>query len=147
MYYPYSSFVEDIKSLVKQIAPFRPDALLGISRGGLIPLQAISQATDNRNVFTINSVLYDGEVKRSRPKLFNLPDMDNPKRVLIIDDIVDSGQTLEAVLVVMQERYGDTDFKSASLFYRENACILPDYTIHKTEEWIDFFWEKDFLDT
>ena len=147
MYYPYSSFVEDIKALVSQIEAFRPDALLGISRGGLIPLQAVSQATDNRNVFTINSVLYDGEVKRSRPKLFNLPDMDNPKRVLVIDDIVDTGQTLEAVLVVMQERYGDTDFKSASLFYRENARILPDFAIHKTEEWIDFFWEKDFLDT
>ncbi len=147
MYYPYSSFVDDIKTLVKQIESFRPDTLLGISRGGLIPLQAISQATDNRNVYTINSVLYDGEVKRSRPKLFNLPDMDNPKRVLIIDDIVDTGQTLEAVLLVMQERYADTDFKSASLFYREKACILPDFTIHKTDEWVDFFWEKDFLDT
>jgi len=145
-YYSYETFVDDIKQLVKVTEDFKPDALLAIARGGLTLAHAYAQATDNRNLFTINSILYDGEVKRSHPKLINLPELTGCKKVLILDDIVDSGQTLKAVLTVLQERYPDIDFKSATLYHKKSADIEPDYALHNTTEWIDFFWEKDFLE-
>ncbi|MCF6207280.1 MAG: phosphoribosyltransferase domain-containing protein [Sulfurovum sp.] len=146
IYYSYDTFVNDVKELVKKTKTFEPDALLAIARGGLSLAHAFSQATDNRNLFTINSILYDGEVKRSHPKLLNLPELEGCRRVLILDDIVDSGQTLKAVLHVLQERYPNIDFKSATIYAKPNALIAPDYSLHETKEWIDFFWEKDFLD-
>ena len=145
-YYDYNTFVTDVKTLVKKTSDFKPDALLAIARGGLTLAHAFAQATDNRNLFSINSILYDGEVKRSHPKLMNLPELDGGKKVLILDDIVDSGQTLVAVLRVLQERYPDTQFKSATLYCKKNTVIEPDYWLHEATEWIDFFWEKDFLE-
>ncbi|MCB4747691.1 MAG: phosphoribosyltransferase domain-containing protein [Sulfurovum sp.] len=146
IYYPYKTFIEDVKALVELTKDFKPDGLLGIARGGLTLTHAYAQATENRNLFIINSILYDGEVKRSHPKLLNLPELGCCKQVLILDDIVDSGETLKAVLRVLQERYPDIDFKSVVLFSKPNALIEPDYFLHETNEWIDFFWEKDFMD-
>jgi len=144
-YYSYETFVNDVKSLVEKTGDFQPEALLAIARGGLTLAHAFALATDNRNLFSVNSVLYDGEVKRSHAKLTNIPDLSGMKRVLILDDIVDSGETLKGVLNVLHERYPDIDFKSASLFYKRSSDIQPDYTLHEATEWIDFFWEKDFL--
>jgi len=147
LYYSYETFVDDVKQLVKKTEEFKPDALLAIARGGLTLAHAYAQATDNRNLFTINSILYDGEIKRTHAKLVNLPELSGHKRVLILDDIVDSGDTLKAVLYVLQERYPDIDFKSAALYYKKSADISPDYALHEAKSWIDFFWEKDFLDS
>jgi len=145
MYYSYETFVDDVRDIVDKTSAFSPDTLLAIARGGLTFAHAYAQATDNRNLFTVNSVLYDGEVKRSHAKLLNMPELSGAKRVLIIDDIVDSGETLKGVLNVLHERYPDIIFKSASLFYKPSADIQPDFTLHEATEWIDFFWEKDFL--
>jgi len=145
-YYSYKTFVDDIKTLVKKTEDFKPDALLAIARGGLTLAHAYAQATDNRNLFTINSILYDGDTKRSHPKLMNLPELNGTRQVLILDDIVDSGQTLKAVFTVLHERYPDITFKSATLYYKKSSFIQPDYWLHEATEWIDFFWEKDFLD-
>jgi xanthine phosphoribosyltransferase len=145
IYYSYDMFIKDVKALVNATATYNPDALLAIARGGLTLSHAYAQATDNRNLFTVNSVLYDGEVKRSHAKLMNIPDLSGMKRVLILDDIVDSGETLKGVLRVLHERYPDIEFKSASLYYKKSSDIQPDYALHEATEWIDFFWEKDFL--
>jgi xanthine phosphoribosyltransferase len=145
-YYSYETFVNDVKQLVAKTRSFQPDGLLAIARGGLTLAHAYALATENRNLFTVNSVLYDGEVKRSHAKLTNIPDLSGMKRILIIDDIVDSGETLKGVLNVLHERYPDIDFKSASLYYKKTSDLQPDYTLHEATEWIDFFWEVDFLE-
>jgi len=144
--YHYDQFVADVKKLVKETETFEPEALLAIARGGLTLAHAYALATDNRNLFTVNSVLYDGEVKRSHAKLTNIPDLSGMKRVLILDDIVDSGETLKGVLRVLQERYPDTLFKSAALYFKKDSDIQPDHALYEATEWIDFFWEKDFLE-
>jgi len=144
IYYDYETFVKDVKRLVKQTEPFQPDAILAIARGGLTLAHAYAQATDNRNLFSINSILYDGEVKRSHAKLLNMPELGEHKRVLILDDIVDSGDTLKAVLFVLQERYPQIEFKSAVIYHKKSADIDPDFALHEAKAWIDFFWEKDF---
>ena len=145
-YYSYDTFVSDVKKLIKETEAFRPDAILAIARGGLTLAHAYAQATGNRNLFCINSMLYDGEVKRSHAKLINLPELSGHKRVLILDDIVDSGETLKGVYRVLQERYPDIDFKSAMLYTKQSADLQPDWALHEAEGWIDFFWEKDFME-
>ncbi len=145
-YYSYEQFITDVKALVAQTRSFEPDAILAIARGGMTLGHAYSHAVDNRNLFTVNSVLYDGEVRRSHAKLTNLPELDGFRRVLILDDIVDSGETLKSVLRVLHERYPNTDFKSAAIYFKQGAIITPDYYLKEADAWIDFFWEKDFLD-
>ncbi len=56
----------------------------------------------------------------------------NPSNILIVDDICDTGRTLE--------KY--KDFKTATLFYKERASVMPDFYVEVVEKWQIFPWER-----
>ncbi len=143
-YYDYAQFQDDTCALARLCRPFHADTIVGIARGGLMLSQALSYALEIRNVQSIRVESYDGIHQRDRLNLHVNCDLNHAQRVLIVDDIVDSGQTLRAVLDTLQERYPQSVFKSAALFYKPTACIQGDFQLHEATEWIDFFWEKDF---
>ena len=65
------------------------------------------------------------------------------KQVLVVDDIVDSGDTLVEVIKCLEARYSDITFYTAALFYKKGAKMVPTWHTKETEEWIDFFWSVD----
>jgi len=143
-YYSYNEFVIDTKKLVELSKGFEADTLLAIARGGLTLGHAYSEAVNNRRLFSINSILYEGDQKGKSCEIFNVPELKNSKKVLILDDIVDSGQTIKEVLSHLKECFPLVEFKIASLFYKKTACIQPDFSVKEADAWIEFFWEKDF---
>ncbi len=143
-YYPYTRFVEDVKALVKLSEDYRPDTLVAVARGGWTLGHAYASATGNRRLMSINSILYEGEKRSETIEIFNVPELADAKKVLILDDIVDSGETMQAVFEHLHRRYPDTEFKIASIYYKKTAKIRPHYTLHEADEWIEFFWEKDY---
>ena len=145
-YYSYQEFLEDSKELLTQIKSYEPDCIVSIARGGMCLGHILSQTLDLRDIFTINSVLYDGNEKNDRQKIFNIPELSNYNRVLVVDDIVDSGETAYAIVELLKNKYERLDIKLASLFYKETATIQPDYKVKEAKEWIDFFWEVDLRD-
>jgi len=144
-YYAYDEFVTDTKTLVKQCEPFQADALIAIIRGGLTLGQAFAHAIDSRALYTINSILYEGKERGESCDIFNMPDLSKASKVLLLDDIIDSGKTIKEVLHQLQTCYPEVEFKIASLFYKKSAVIQPDFAVKEATEWIEFFWEKDFL--
>ncbi len=145
VYYSYEEFVRDVKRLVKISSDYDADCLVAIARGGLTLGHAYASATNNRYIMSINSILYEGSQKSQVCEVFNIPDLSKTKKVLILDDIIDSGETMKEVLKVLNSNYPLVKFKIASLFYKKTALIKPDYTLHEANEWIEFFWEKDYL--
>jgi len=145
-YYTYKEFVNDTKELVELSKDFKADTLLSIARGGLTLGHFFSHAIDNRRLFTINSVLYEKDKKGQSCEIFNIPELKDAKKVLLLDDIVDSGQTIKEVLALLQKCFPEVEFKIASLFYKKSAVIQPDYSVHEAKEWIEFFWEVDCTD-
>ncbi len=144
-YYSYEIFLKDIKALKEQIEPFNPDTLLAVARGGLTLGHFLAIAMENRQLFTINSIHYDKECKLETVNIFNIPNLCKSKRVVVIDDIADSGETLKLILTQLKEKYPDIDFKVATLFFKPSSLIQPDFTIKEAKGWIDFFWEIDPL--
>jgi len=144
-YYPYEEFKNDTNLLVDKIAPFNPDAIVAIARGGLTLAHAISQGLDIRKVETLRTELYDGDQKREVISIEGECVLENCARVIVVDDIADSGETLYAVMQELQKRFPLISFESATLFYKKTASIEPNYWIKEADEWIDFFWERDFL--
>ncbi|CAA6801552.1 MAG: Putative nucleotide phosphoribosyltransferase [uncultured Sulfurovum sp.] len=141
-YYPYEEFREDLKTLITKIdQPF--DVLLPISRGGLCMGQMLGEFYDIREVYAINTIGYDDTEKLDEVKVFNIPHLEPQQQVLILDDIVDSGDTLVEVLKVLQEKYPSTTFKTASLFYKSTAIIEPTWWVKEAKGWIEFFWSED----
>lgn len=144
-YYSYDEFVVDTKKLVLLSREFQADTLLAIARGGLTLGHAYAHAVDNRRLFAINSILYEKDTKGQSCEIFNTPELKDAKKVLILDDIIDSGQTIKEVLALLRQCFPDIEFKVASLFYKPTAAIQPDFAVREATEWIEFFWEKDFI--
>jgi len=143
LYYSYELFVKDTQILVDKCRDFEPEILLAVARGGLTLSHLMAQAMDMRNLYTLNSIHYEGDLKLDTFNIFNIPDVSHAKRVLIVDDIVDSGETMREILKVLNDKFPKVEFKLATLFYKNTAVLRPDYCVREANEWIDFFWEVD----
>jgi xanthine phosphoribosyltransferase len=144
-YYGYEEFLHDIRELRQMIRSYDPDTLLAVARGGLTMGHFLANAMDTRRLFALNSIHYNGTEKLDTMEVFNIPDLSDAKKVLILDDIADSGETLVAVLKQLRGRYPEVQFKIATLFHKPESLIRPDFALKEPPAWIDFFWEVDPL--
>ncbi len=142
LYYPYADFLTDTKLLTRKIE-WEFDAIIAIARGGLSLAQLLGEYYDLREVYSINTIGYEDTQKLDSVKVFNIPLLQDARSVLIVDDIVDSGDTLVEVLKVLDEAYPHVTFKTASLFYKKSAKIAPNWYVKEPESWIEFFWSED----
>jgi len=143
-YYPYEEFKKDTKSLIEKVREFEVEEIVGIARGGLTLAHSIAEGLDVRKVQTLRTELYDRSQKRDELTIFASCEFKNVRRVLVVDDIADSGETLEAVMKYLQRVYPTIEFKSATLFYKKSSVYEPHFWINIADDWIDFFWERDF---
>jgi xanthine phosphoribosyltransferase len=142
IYYSYNKFQKDLKILIKKIdKPF--DTIIPIARGGLTISHLLGEYYNIREVYAMNTIGYNDTYKLDSVEIFNIPDLKKSQIALIVDDIVDSGDTLIAILKVLKERYPRVIFYSASIFYKKTAKIAPTWYVKETHDWIDFFWTTD----
>jgi xanthine phosphoribosyltransferase len=142
-YYSYKECVEDCKALLPQLKIYDPDTIVPIARGGLTLGHILSEAMDIRDVYVINSIHYDNTKKLDSFEIFNIPNLPKAKKVLIVDDIVDSGETMVEVLKILKQKYPSVAFKVITIYYKTTAIFKPDFYAKEANSWIDFFWEKD----
>ncbi len=142
-YYQYDEFKEDINRFIAQMDLYKPDIIVAIARGGVTFGHFLSEKLNLRELYTLNSIHYDDTIRRDDILLYNIPNIPAKSRVLVVDDIVDSGDTMQEVTGTLQGMYPDCDFKTGSIFYKESASFTPDFKVRKAEEWIHFFWNKD----
>jgi len=145
-YYSYESFKVDTNILIKEVKPFEAQTILAIARGGMSLAHCMAEGLNIRDVQSIRTELYDNEHKRSELTLFGeCLFAEHVKKVLVVDDIADSGETLEFIMNYLHENFKEIEFKSVTLFYKKTSVYQPDYWINEADAWIEFFWEKDFL--
>ncbi len=143
-YYGYESFKDDLKKLSLKIEKgYEFDAIVAIARGGMTIAHLLGEYFDNRNVFTINTIGYEDDKKLPCVKVFNIPNLKGYKRVLIVDDIVDSGESMKKVVSILKERYPQNIFKTAVIFQKKAVLFEADFYIKEPQGWIDFFWSVD----
>ncbi|MDD2369310.1 MAG: phosphoribosyltransferase family protein [Sulfuricurvum sp.] len=145
IYYDYKRFCTDVQHLSEQCKPFEADTILAVARGGMSLAHALSMALDVRNLHTIRVESYDGDSQRDKVSILSQCDLTGSRQVLVVDDIVDSGRTLFALLPILRLQNPTCEFKVATLFTKPTALMQPDFSLHEATDWIDFFWERDFL--
>lgn len=145
VYYSYEECLKDTKILAPMLKEYEPDALIAIARGGLTLGHLLSEALDTREIYSLNSIHYDGMKKLDTFDIFNIPDLSRRHKVVLIEDIIDSGESMVEILKVLKAKYPHCEYKIATLFYKPSALIQPDYTVKEAKEWIEFFWEVDPL--
>ena len=144
-YYGYENFLKDTRKLIGQVDDFNPQAIVAVARGGLTIAHCMAEGMEIREVHSLRTELYDHMQKRDSISVFNRCEFkDSLKRVLVVDDISDSGDTLDAVMKDLKDKNPSIEFKSATLFYKKTSICQPDFWVNEADEWIEFFWEKDF---
>jgi len=126
---------------------FNPELLVGLSRGGLIPLALLAGEGmfNNRNVKTIPIASYDDVNNQKELKLLASVDTEDYKSfasILIVDDIADTGETLLYILELLKRDISPITIKVATLFYKKKSKLIPDYYVEETSDWIVFPWEE-----
>ena len=135
------------RELAAQIAAsgFRPDIIIAVARGGLIPAGALSYALDVKLSDAMNVGFYTGVGLTLPDPVLLAPLLDTSsmsgKRLLVVDDVVDSGRTMQ--LVMKQLRGFGVDVRSAVLYAKPTTVVLPDYLWRRTDRWIVFPWSAD----
>jgi xanthine phosphoribosyltransferase len=145
MYYNYNQFNHDVPKLGILCESFEADTIIAVARGGMMLAHALSMYLDIRSLHSIRCESYDGTSQRSSLTFWGELTFPLAKKILIVDDIVDSGKTLHTLLPVLHTHNPTVVFKTASLFCKSSAMIQPDFSLHEAHDWIDFFWERDFL--
>ena len=143
-YYSYENFKNDTNNLISKLKDSNFDAIVAIARGGLTLSHAVAEGLNIRNVQSIRTELYDSTCKRDELSIFGDCAFNEVKHVLVLDDISDSGDTLKAVMGHFENEFKNIKFTSATLFYKTTSIYEPNIWINDADDWIDFFWERDF---
>jgi xanthine phosphoribosyltransferase len=141
-FYSYEEFCVDVNVLAKEVkASFAPEAIVAIARGGMTLGHFLAEALEMRDLYAINSIHYEETRKLDTINVFNIPDLSKVTRVLVVDDIIDSGETMIEIKRVLLEKYPHLQLKVAAVFYKEKALLRPDFAAREATQWIKFFWD------
>ena len=142
IFYSYDEFAVDAKKMAKQIKnEFDPEVILAVARGGLTLGHSLAVALENRNLFTLNSIHYEDTNKLDTIQIFNVPDLSRYTKILLVDDIIDSGESMVEIKRELLKRYPNLDIKIATVFYKEKALLLPEFKVKEAHDWVEFFWD------
>jgi len=123
---------------------FQPDVVVAIARGGLLLAGALAYALDVKSCGALNAEFYTGIDERLDEPIILAPFLDevslNGKRVLLVDDVSDSGRTLKMVLGIIEHAGAET--RTVCLYSKSHTVLEPDYVWRQTDKWIAFAWSS-----
>ena len=144
LWYNWREMRRDVNTLCREIIldNFNPDVIVGLSRGGLTPGVMMSH-------------WFQKPFKPVKAALRDFPDWEDylpkktDKRILIVDDICDSGETFQKIsdfLNSRKEKSTQTDIRFASLWWNNEVEFEPHYYAQECAKdsgniWIHFPWE------
>ncbi|HCS78477.1 TPA: hypothetical protein DIV55_01905 [Patescibacteria group bacterium] len=141
----WSDFCTQAFVLSKQIrVSSRPlDLIVAIARGGLTLSQLLSDSLSLPiATFTIQS--YKDLRQQTLPQItFGVGTTTlEGKRVLLVDDVCDTGKTFERALVYVSELGAEKEqITTAALHYKPHAIYKPDFFVTKTDKWVIYPYE------
>lgn len=145
MYYSSSDFIQDVDKVAHDIivAGKEIDYIVGITRGGLMPSVLLSHRLDVPMRTVSWSTFHKDQMREHAYDIAD--DISEGKNILLVDDILDSGRTIQELLEDWQ--CPRDAISIAVLLHNTDQSIMPDYFgrqfSRKTDPaWIDFWWEK-----
>ncbi|MDO8451625.1 MAG: phosphoribosyltransferase family protein [bacterium] len=137
---------EEYHSLAQKLAssilshPKRDQEIIAISRGGLtlghmlsdllrLPIATIT-IQSYTDIQTQGSIRVTGKLHTSIAG----------KRILLVDDVADSGRTLIRARTYLK-KFHPKDISTVTMFYKPRSVVRPDYFAQKTTKWILFPYE------
>ncbi|WP_255954563.1 phosphoribosyltransferase [Streptomyces odontomachi] len=140
----YEAFGTAVRELAQTIADdgYEPDIVLSIARGGVFVAGGLAYALDCKNVHLVNVAFYTGvgttlDMPVMLAPVPNVIDFTD-KKVLIADDVADTGKTLKLVHDFCVEAVAEV--RSAVIYEKPQSLVKCEYVWHRTDRWINFPW-------
>jgi hypoxanthine phosphoribosyltransferase len=155
------TFVELCSQLQQIVAQmneigYKPSKIVGLTRGGLIPAVILSHLF-KVPMHAINWSASSGKGAKDYNSKLNpaeLPKLSGKSKILIVDDICDSGETIKGLTKALNNINQGASIKSAVLYFKDLSngihhndpehCYIPDFyssRIVESDGWVNFPWE------
>jgi len=122
---------------------FRPDLIIAITRGGYPAARVMADYFDLMDLVSLKIEHYRGPERLPETTIrYPLPLSLEGRRVLLVDDVSDSGDTFDAALAHLSERGQPGALRTAVLHHKISARYQPDYYAQKVIKWrwISYPW-------
>lgn len=118
-------------------------AVVAVTRGGMVPAMIVARELDIRTIDTISIKSYRGvasDADQSELQLYKQPDpqlMGNGEGILVVDDLVDSGRTLEMIRAMYPKAHFATVYAKP-----KGKHMVQSYVTEVSQDtWIFFPWD------
>lgn len=121
---------------------FKPDMIVGILRGGVVPARLLADELGVDDIGVIEIKLYTS-IGARKPQPYLRQPLILPatnRRVLVVDDVSDTGLTLQHALEAIK-LYNPSEVRTATLYVKPWTKLMPDYYARIVDEWVVFPWE------
>ncbi len=118
------------------------DIIVGIARGGWVPARILSDILDNDELHTMRVKFYTDIGKTAKEPLITHPTQFDVtgKKVLLVDDIADTGESLIIAIDHLKKRNAGKIFV-VTLIKKPTSKFTPDIFVRETSAWVIFPWE------
>ncbi len=121
---------------------YKPDLIVAIARGGVVPARILSDLLEIPSLSfiqiefytNINQTLQEPTLKQT------LTTNVTGKKILLIDDISDTGKSLKLAKTHLQQQ-GAIEIKTATLYQKPQSVTTPDFYEKQTTDWVVFPWD------
>lgn len=130
----WKKFEKEMQVLEKKIH-WKPDAVIGVVRGGVIPATVLANRFNIRKFYVIK-VHHVGDGRKVKgefePRVAG-------KKVLLVEDMLKTGKSLEAAKEYLEKK--GAHVKTACLYTMPHSIIAPDFSLKQVKEEVHFPWE------
>ena len=156
-YITWENIQQDTKILANKLSKFNFSCIIGVANGGMIPATLIAKELKVNKLLSCNLKSYQEDKPREGAnsqmdvvKTISFPDwrsLQEEDRVLILDDLVDTGLTLKKIIHynnIINHNQPEKNWIFATLYNKPRSIFKPDYTVREfdNDEWIVFPWES-----
>ncbi len=141
----WPDIVKLVEKLSGQLAGYSPDIVVAIGEGGWIPARLLKNHLPS-DYYSVRCKNYDDDNNMLEEPVITQGLSDaciRGKKVLIIDEVADSGATLAHVTSYISS-FAPADLRTAVLHRKKQSSFDPDYVAEPAgDAWIVYPWEKD----
>ncbi|RLF14975.1 MAG: phosphoribosyltransferase [Thermoprotei archaeon] len=115
---------------------YHPDVIVTIARGGFVPARVVADYLDVREMYSITLKSWGTAERKGPPEIVQPLNVDlTGKKVLIVDEVVDTGESMEVALTHVRESGNPKEVRTAVLHYKVRSKHVPNYYAVKVEKW------------
>jgi uncharacterized protein len=125
-----------------QSRKFKPDIIVGVARGGLVPARILSDLLETPDLAIIQTEYYCGINQTNKEPILKLclTRQLTQKKALLVDDVSDCGKSLQLAKNHLQQQ-GAKEIKIATLYMKPATITPADFFEKQTSGWIVFPWD------